>query len=889
MQPERAAARRERLLAFIAFLPAMLAVALLSVAIWKLDEERRQQLHESERAAVEDRLRDMAGRISAEIRGDLNLSEGLISAISVEPDMTQARFAALASGIFRRNANLRSVAAAPGLVIRMVYPEQTNASAIGMDYRANPQQRGSALETINRRETIVTGPVDLVQGGTGLIVRYPVLRRDNGEIWGLLSSVIDLEKLYRQVGLAEAAAEFDLSLAKTEGESADETFFATRDLEGAEPVQVRIDLGYVDWTLSAVPKAGWPVSSPVLDRQRLQTFGVALAIVLPLLWAGLLLRQSQRKTQALQRREADMDKLSKRLEVALSASDIGVWELDARTGRVEWDDRAREMFSGPAGRDVFGPEDWKRALHPQDLPGTEARLMRALATGAKFSTDFRLVRPDGEIRHMRTMGACHNTPGGMKMVGVNWDVTKDVLLNQQLREAKAQAEKQNEELRAARARLEHQSMHDALTGLPNRRYLDSHIAGLDGQDTGQRLAVLHLDLDRFKEINDTLGHATGDHLLILVGERLLAALEPGEFVARVGGDEFVVVIQGEEPAGRARMLAASIVSCMALPFEVDGNPCRIGCSVGIAVQEKTDGKVRNLVVNADIALYEAKKQGRGRVAEFTGQLRLAAIRLKALADEFSAGIEQDQFLPVFQPQFDARSLKIVGVEALVRWNHPTRGLLPPGEFLPVAEDLNKVSRIDELMLDKGLRQLDEWRARGLVIPKLSVNISRDRLRDRNLFAHLERLDFAPGTLCFELLESISFEDIDCEMKAAIERLKQLRIGIEIDDFGTGHASIVNLLDLAPDRLKIDRKLVASIETSGARRRLVASIIEIGRSLGIEIVAEGVETMQQAKILADLGCNALQGYAFARPLSAADLYDFATAREPRRLPEEQAAS
>lgn len=317
---------------------------------------------------------------------------------------------------------------------------------------------------------------------------------------------------------------------------------------------------------------------------------------------------------------------------------------------------------------------------------------------------------------------------------------------------------------------------------------------------------------------------------------------------------------------------------MGRPFEIEGAQCRIGCSIGLALRLGAGERIRDMLVNADIALYEAKKRGRNRVEIFTERLRLAAVHLKELSDELVTAIEQDQFEPFFQPQFEAHTLKIAGVEALARWNHPRLGLLSPGEFLPVANDLNLAGRIDAIMLEKGLAHLADWRARGLAVPRLSVNVSLARLQDENLLRSLSALSYEPGTLSFELLESISFDDVDEDVKAVLARLKAADIGLEIDDFGTGHASIVNLLELGPDRLKIDRKLVASVETSGARRTLVSAIIEMGRALGIGTVAEGVETMLQAKILGDLGCDVLQGYALARPMSAADFYRFASERE-----------
>lgn len=856
------------------FLPAIVAFVVVLGAMWRVDGERVAQFEADQRGAIEEQLSVIGSRIATAVGGDIKLSQGVVSALSIDPDMTQERYSAFVSGLFQAPTNLRNIAAAPDLVISMTYPLEANRRSIGLDYRTRPDQRVAALRVLQERKTIVTGPIDLVQGGQGLVIRYPVIRKDNGAEWGIVSAVLDVGKLYETTGLTALRESFDFALEKTEDSAASHRFFSSGDVTGRSPVSTAIDLGYVHWTLLAVPRGGWAVTSPELTRSRLTSAGIAICILLPLVWAGILSRQRQRKTLALQKSEAEMARLSGRLEMALSASSIGVWELDTASGNLDWDTRMRELFAAPAGKSLFTYQDWSRIVHPDDLDEAERLLRVTVETGAVLNTQFRIVRPDGEVRHIRAIGNTYKTSCGLRVVGVNWDVTEDVLLNQALRDAKQYAEMQNSELRQARQNLEHLSLHDALTGLPNRRYLDLHLLSCEGYGAIGKVAVLHIDLDRFKEINDTMGHAVGDRLLVSVGERLMAALEPDEFAARVGGDEFVVVVCGVEPTVRARTLAADIITRVAGPFTIEDIQCRIGCSIGLAIQSSIDDTIQNLLVNADIALYEAKKLGKNRMEQFTDRLRLAAVHVRMVSDELVTGLERDEFLPFYQPQFDAHTLRIIGVEALARWNHPTRGLLPPGEFLSIANDLNRVGKIDEIMLEKGLAQLGEWRRLGLDIPKLSVNISLSRLQNRDLFTHLESLSFEPGSLSFELLESISFEDVGDELKEAIARLKQANVGIEIDDFGTGHASIVNLLDLAPDRLKIDRKLVAAVDASSARRRLVASIIEMGRALGIDTVAEGVETMQQAKILADLGCDALQGYALAKPMSADDLYAFA---------------
>ncbi|OJV00058.1 MAG: hypothetical protein BGO06_10075 [Shinella sp. 65-6] len=471
--------------------------------------------------------------------------------------------------------------------------------------------------------------------------------------------------------------------------------------------------------------------------------------------------------------------------------------------------------------------------------------------------------------------------GVPRLIGANWDATDDVRLQEELKRARDLAEARNEQLEAARARIEYTALHDHLTGLPNRRYLDAAIEGAaqDARQAGSRLAVLHIDLDRFKEINDTLGHVAGDRMLVHAAKVLGELKGPDDFVARIGGDEFVFVSAGS--AGRnLAMLAEAIVEAMRKPVTFNGHICRFGASVGIASQSGAAIDARQLLVNADLALYRAKNRGRSRHEFFTSDFQAQIIVNKQTADDILSGIEQRRFLPWYQPQFCARTLDIFGVETLARWDHPTRGILTPDAFLKIAEDLDCVAMIDRTVLEASLADFAEWERLGLGIGKISANVSSKRLHDPELAHSLRTLDIRPKSLSFELLESIFLDDCDRTVLENLAEMRKLGIDIEIDDFGTGHASIVSLMKLRPRRLKIDRQLVKPVVRSPGQRKLVGTIVEIGRSLNIEVIAEGVETPAHIAIMRDLGCDILQGYALARPMPAAAIPGFVERQEWR---------
>jgi diguanylate cyclase (GGDEF)-like protein/PAS domain S-box-containing protein len=580
-------------------------------------------------------------------------------------------------------------------------------------------------------------------------------------------------------------------------------------------------------------------------------------------------------TDITERKLAEQEKLelSRRLELALDVSQIGVYEENRATGELIWDNRLREIYGVPPEQKVLRGSDWENRLHPEDAPAAVEAIARAVKEKGSVNIKYRILRPDGQIRTIMSRGIyvedVHASP---KFIGADWDITSEVALTESLKAAKVLAEARNIELEAAKARIETQALHDALTGLPNRRYLDKILNqhSRRHREAGDGLALLHIDLDRFKQINDTLGHAAGDAMLVHVARLLNSKVGGQHFVARIGGDEFVIACFNQTDTKRLAALADQIIAKIRQPVPYQGHFCRFGASVGIAIETGEDIDAPRVLVNADIALYRAKGRGRNRHEFFSKALQSEIESTKHMADEILSGLEQGEFRPYYQPLLDANTHDVVGVEALVRWHHPREGILTPNHFLKVAEDLNVLSAIDRTILQQAILDLDHWQSRGIAVPSVSVNVSFRRLSDDRLIPSLRELKIKPGTISFEFLESIFLDEFDDGVAWNIDAIREMGIGIDLDDFGTGHTSIVSLLKLKPRRFKIDRQLINPIVQLPAQRRLVASIIDIGKSLGIKVVAEGVETMEQARILKELGCDILQGYAFARPMPADQL-------------------
>ncbi len=852
----------------IMVVPVLLALAVIVVAGVLLDRQNQQIAENRLRSQAIADLSVIRAKLEGNISGNLQLVRGLVSVISTEPDMDQARYSDLVRNLISEDSQLRSVAAAPDLVIRMTYPLEQNRAAIGLDYRTVPAQWDAVRRVVETGELAIAGPVDLVQGGQGFVGRFPVYTGEGPRrhFWGVISAVVDLERLYTDSGVYDT--DLRLSITGRDGTGSAGTRFYGPDLEETDPVVARVLLPSGSWILSAVPQAGWAPDPVATWTFRGLLLAAGALILLPIVITARMIGERQAHIRELDTREAQLSRLSRRLSVALSASRVGVWEMDMETGAETWDDRTNEIYGMPQDRGPRNHAQWQAVVHPDDLDRVQSIFERDIRSGS-YQADYRVRLRDGRIRHVRSIGALFSEPGQPdKVIGANWDMTADVAMNENLRQANQIAEARNLELEAARTRIEHNALHDSLTGLPNRRYLDeilqSHAA--DGFHGSGSIALLHIDLDRFKQINDTLGHAAGDAMLVHASKVLRANSRETDFVARIGGDEFIIVSSAGSSDDRLTHMADRIVKEMRKPAIYEGHECRFGVSIGVAVRRTADIDVKQLLINADIALYRAKARGRNRYEFFSEALQAEVVNTKRVADDILTALEEDAFLPFYQPQFDAHTLDLVGVEALARWQHPTHGMMAPDRFMGIAEELNVMSQIDGVILDKALADLQRWDEKGLKVPRVSVNVSLRRLHDEGLVETLNALPVAPGRLAFELVESIYLDESEGIVAWNIDQIKELGIEVEIDDFGTGYASIVSLQKLHPRRLKIDRQLVIPILAEPAQRQLVASIVDIGKSMDIEIVAEGVETMEHATILRDLGCDILQGYAFARPMS-----------------------
>ncbi len=865
-------------------------VVVLAVGVFA-DRQNSALYREQARADVAENLSHLRADLESNLHSNIQLVRGLVGVIASEPNIRQGTFETIAAELVGDHSQIRNIAGAPGLVVEFMHPLAGNEAAIGLDYLNHPAQRDAVVAAMELGSAVLAGPVDLVQGGRGFIVRYPVFVEDDTgarQPWGLVAAVVDVDRLYADSGLLDDDLAIEVAISGRDANLADDTvFFGQADFTDQEPVTAQVSLPAGGWHLAAIPRGGWQETPPNASVFRTLAFIAGILIVVPVTIAGFFYDQLRTRTRKLAFRENELRNLSHRLDLALETSKIGVWELDIDTGELSWDRRMKELYGIPDHVKPNAVEHWTYKLHPDDRRKAVLEFEEAQKSGGTYQSVFRIVPAEGSIRWIRTIGSSHKDRNGHKIIlGVNWDVSEELQLKTELIDANKNAESRNLELEEARLQMEHNSRHDVLTSLPNRRYLDERVFG-DQADI-HPTALIHIDLDRFKHINDTMGHAAGDAMLIHAADVLRQTTRQGDderdsdIVARVGGDEFVVITTGPITRERLTAMADRIIKFMREPVPFENQSCRFGASIGIALNTADNPTSNNqLLIDADLALYRAKKRGRNRYEFFDASLKAEIVSHKQLADEILVGLESHQFVPHFQPQFDAKTLDITGVEALARWDHPTRGVLLPAEFLETADDLSVVPLIDRMILDQTLFQSKRWEAAGLNIPKKSVNVSAGQLNDPELLSRLDGLPIKPGELSFELLESIFLDDENETVSRNIEQLASLGIEIELDDFGTGYASIISLMQLNPSRLKIERRLVQPIVSSPRQRRIVASIIEIGRSLGINVTAEGVETMEHVAVLRDLGCQTLQGFALAKPMTSAELITFVGSEVWRR--------
>ncbi len=423
----------------------------------------------------------------------------------------------------------------------------------------------------------------------------------------------------------------------------------------------------------------------------------------------------------------------------------------------------------------------------------------------------------------------------------------------------------------------HLALHDMLTGLPNRTLLSERmrIAIEESTATGKGAALLLLDLDRFKVINDTRGHQAGDMLLRQVAERLSAALDKNGFAARIGGDEFAIILTGLQSQEDVVVSCAKLLSRIGEPYSIGGVEQLIGASIGIALIPEDGNSADELLRLADLAMYEAKASGRNRFCFFSPRMNQIAQLNAGVENDLRDALNNDQLFLEYQPIVDIVTGSYVGLEALLRWQHPVRGRLVPIDFIRVANDSGLIGRIGQWVVRKACMQIAEFTDAGVELPPIAVNVSPKQFQYSNMCSdildQISKYNIGPGKLAIEITEELLL-DHNQEVHEQLAALRAGGVGISIDDFGTGYSSLQYLRDLPATRLKIDQTFIARIENSAADRAIISTIAHLAHALNMRVVAEGVENEAQFALLRASGCDEVQGFLLGRPLTVAELHN-----------------
>ena len=777
-------------------------------------------------------------------------------------------FETAAKQLLGGNPQVKAIALSPAGVVQFVVPRVGNEGLLGFDQLNDPLQQREAVFTRDTGRTTLAGPLQLAQGGQGVVSRLPIFLPDAAGVsrfWGFANVTVRLPDLLGGAALGDLPLRgYDYRLSRVHPDTGvQQTISASVAGALVRPVRQSLEVPNGAWSLDLAPVEGW-------GQGLVMAWGGAAVLLSSILLASLahaLVQQRRYKLglEALMReRTAQMVSTQDQLRTTVEAIRDPIFEIDLNGMYYSCYAPADSLL--PIAADDFAGRTVFEVL-PRDAAEVTMEALRcAQIDGSSQGEQYTLALDAGtrwfELSVARKQTAEADAP---RFVVMTRDITGR---------------------KTAKSEIRRLAFYDPLTDLPNRRLLQDRLEhALTASVRYRHLgALLLIDLDNFKSLNDTWGHDKGDLLLKQVAQRLRACVREVDTVARLGGDEFVVLIDdagvlAADAIVTARKVAEKVLARLGMPYDVDGREHRSGSSIGVSLLGAETRTVEEVLKRADVAMYQAKAAGRNTVRFFDPQMQAEVEARAALEIDLRTSLAQDAFSLHFQPQVGPRD-QVLGAEALLRWSHPVRGPVSPGEFIPVAEQSGLIVELGEWVLQQACAQLALWATQPHTAHlTLAINVSVNQFRQADFADKVRQAIMlhgaAPSRLKLEITESMFAHDQESIINK-MRHIRSLGVGFSLDDFGTGYSSLSYLRRLPLDQLKIDQAFVREVLTDPNDAAIARTVIALGHSLGLEVIAEGVELQGQRDFLAAHGCDTCQGYLISRPLAITQFEQFVLA-------------
>ena len=806
--------------------------------------ERDNKVQQSVRTLEE--LSTVRSRLEQVITRNLAELTGAAAFIAANPDLTHSEFNNYARNVLKLDPQLINLAAAPDLVIKYIYPLPGNEAALGLNYRQNKQQLPAILRAIEFNEPVVAGPVTLVQGGSALISRAPVRvldKQGENQLWGIVSAPIDVTSVYREAGILDSALGLKLAIRGKDGLGKEgEVFYGRPSLFDEPGVVIQtISFSGGSWQIAAIPDAtGTGYSSRLLGLRI--GFALVTILIMLLLYTQTQRINSRRHYQKVVKHHAEF------LREVETVAKVGGWRMNSAGSVYELSEQAQHLLGIRATDAHLSLTDFANQFScPMDT-NLEQQLQNALRSGDEIDLELQSRNRAAWLRLIAD--PVTDERGNVEIIGAIQDITEKKL---------------------ADAKIEHQANYDGLTNLPNRVLFYDRLktAMAKAQRDNRMIALLFVDLDNFKSINDNYGHQEGDLVLCEASTRVKKCVRASDTVSRYSGDEFTVILHDLEDETIAAKIAENMVAELCKAFSIRGIEVYSGASIGIAMFPEDAETAEDLIINADQAMYEVKNSGRNSWHFYTEEMQHKSEKRHQLYNTLVAAINEDELTFHLQPIVATATGKTTACEALARWLRDDGKWVSPAEFVPLAEETGLINQIDFLITEKAINALKQINATREHPIALSVNVSPRlfQTKDNALDRWLELVISASRTLpiVVEITERLLTAE-SSHTERVLNELVQVGIDISIDDFGTGYSSLSYLTRFPVNKLKIDRSFVSCIGSNSTSETLIETILAMAEKLDIQVVAEGVETTEQLEYLQKLNCHHVQGFLLGRPCS-----------------------